>query len=138
MFNTNTYRALMRVMQTFGIQQYDYTLNMFYKKCNGHICAQVVDEPDLKCNLDSCINIKLYTDNIIFKYNKFAALESGKLVNINCEASCKFSVSEFIHTYSRIIEEIFDSSVYEFQSPINFEYEYDPKTPMVISMKDLK
>lgn len=138
MLNTSEYRALMRVMQTFGFQQYKRILNKFYKNCDGRIIAQIVNEPDQQYDLDTCIDVELYSDQIIFKYNKYAALESGALTNIHCSTSCKFSVSEFIQAYSKIIEEIFNSTSYEFMYPTNYEFEYENRTPMVIVMKDLK
>lgn len=138
MLNTSEYRALMRVMQTFGFQQYKRMLNKFYKNCDGKIVAQIVNEPDEQYDLETCIDVELYSDKIIFKYNKYAALENGRLTNIQCGTSCKFSVGEFIKTYAKIIEEIFDSTSYEFMYPTNFEFEYENRTPMVIVMKDLK
>lgn len=138
MLNTSEYRALMRAMQTFGFQQYKKMLNTFYKNCDGKIVAQIVDEPDQYYDLDSCINVEIFIDRIIFKYNKYAALENGRLVNINCNTSCKFSVSEFIETYSNIIEEIFNSTSYEFTYPVNYEFEYDKRTCMEIVLKEIK
>lgn len=138
MINTSEYRALMRVMQTFGFQQYTKTLNKFYKNCNGEIVAQIMDEPDQQYTLDTTIVAEVYKDHILFKYNKYAALENGRLVNIQCSTSCKFSVSEFIQTYSKIIEEVFNSTSYEFTYPINYEFEYDKRTPMEIVLSEIK
>lgn len=138
MFNVSEYRALMRTFQTFGLKQSQTDCSIFYRDFNGVVVAQIVGEKDQEYILDLRLWVDVYQNKLKVTYMKYVAVESGKLTTIKCETSCDFSVSEFIKTYSRIVDEIFDSSVYEFCSPINFEFEYKNKTPGEIVMKELK
>ena len=118
------YMALMNLMRVLGFKQNPKELTKFYITCNGDIKAQVVDEPDEKYRFISLIEVKLASNEIQFKYHKYAALENGRLTWINCHRTAKFSV--------------YDSPVYEFTSINYYENTYDPRTAMEIIVKSIE
>ena len=132
------YMALMNLMRILGFKQNPKELTKFYITCNGDIKAQVVDEPDEKYRFISLIEVKLASNEIQFKYHKYAALENGRLTWINCQRTAKFSVHEFLMEYSQILNEIYDSPVYEFTSINYYEKTYDPRTAMEIIVKSIE
>lgn len=132
------YMALMNLMRVLGFKQSSTDLTKFYITCDGNIKAQVVDEPDIDYRFITTIEVEVNSDKIHFVYSKYAALESGKLTWINCHNTSKLSAHEFLMKYCHILDEIYDSSVYEFTS-INYDKQvYEPRTAMEIIVKSLK
>lgn len=132
------YMALMNLMRVLGFKQSSTDLTKFYITCDGNIKAQVVDEPDIDYRFITTIEVGVNSDKIHFAYSKYAALESGKLIWINCHSASKLSTHEFLMEYFHILDEIYDSSVYEFTS-INYDEQvYEPRTAMEIIVKSLK
>lgn len=115
MFLESEYKALLNLMKTLDITQYPNDRTMFYKKINGNIRAQIFGvKQDQVLYIENTISIELKYETITFAYDKYDALENGKLTNVHCTKEVPFMAVEFLATYSQILAEIFCNGSYEF------------------------
>ena len=115
MFLESEYMATLNLMKTLEIAQYPNDRTKFYKKIQGNIRAQISGvKQDQVLHIEDTITIELRYNTIAFFYDKYDALESGKLTNIHCTKEVPFTVSEFLTSYSQILSEIFCNASYEF------------------------
>lgn len=115
MFLESEYMATLNLMKTLEITQYPNNRTKFYKKIQGNIRAQISGvKQDQVLYIEDIITIELRYNTIMFFYDVYNALESGKLTNVHCVKEVPFTVSEFLTAYSQILNEIFCNASYEF------------------------
>ena len=126
----NEYFRMAAFLNMLGFEQSKNDLTEFWKPFELDVKAQVVDQDeDEVYHLDGTINIHLYGEYIRYSYRSFAAVESGRLVEIPSDFKSDFTFDALLKNLAGIFDQIYGSPEYEFyKAPY-----YDPRTIMRVT-----
>lgn len=126
----NEYFRMAAFLNMLGFEQSKNDLTEFWKPFELDVKAQVVDQDeDEVYHLDGTINIHLYGEYIRYSYRSFAAVESGRLVEIPSDFKSDFTFDALLKNLADIFNRIYGSPEYEFyKAPY-----YDPRTIMRVT-----
>ena len=126
----NEYFRMAAFLNMLGFEQSKNDLTEFWKPFELDVKAQVVDQDeDEVYHLDGTINIHLYGEYIRYSYRSFAAVESGRLVEISSDFKSDFTFDALLKNLVDIFNRIYGSPEYEFyKAPY-----YDPRTIMRVT-----
>lgn len=126
----NEYFRMAAFLNMLGFEQSKNDLTEFWKPFELDVKAQVVDQyEDEVYHLDGTINIHLYGEYIRYSYRSFAAVESGRLVEIPSDFKSDFTFDALLKNLADIFNRIYGSPEYEFyKAPY-----YDPRTIMRVT-----
>ena len=126
----NEYFRMAAFLNMLGFEQSKNDLTEFWKPFELDVKAQVVDQDeDEVYHLDGTINIHLYGEYIRYSYRSFAAVESGRLVEIPSDFKSDFTFDALLKKLAGIFDQIYGSPEYEFyKAPY-----YDPRTIMRVT-----